>query len=227
MKPIKRPPKTLRPLEAGAWQGWFDGAAAPSNPGPRGAGALLVSPDGVRFEISKATGFGTNNEAEYQALIALLEAAVEHGVSHLIVCGDSQLVINQVTGDWECKARSLHGFMSTALSLVKRIRKCELRWIPRDQNLEADRLSTMALGVLGEEGFKKPGESSVWGTQTQIGKRLQVSAISVGKLLDAAGLREGKLASQIAIDAGLARQYETAFGVKTEWHVINVAEELK
>ena len=57
------------------WRSFFDGATVP-NPGRRGIGGLLLGPAGQRVEIARDLGHGTNNEAEYDALIAVLEAAV-------------------------------------------------------------------------------------------------------------------------------------------------------
>jgi ribonuclease HI len=76
------------------WRAWFDGSARP-NPGRCGIGARLEGPDGA-VELSQPAGYGNSSEAEYRALIALLEAALARGVSNLTVYGDSQVVINDV-----------------------------------------------------------------------------------------------------------------------------------
>lgn len=199
--------------EARSWKGWFDGAADP-NPGQRGIGALLVSPTGERHEISKAIGHGTNNEAEYEALIALLEKAIEVGASPLRVHGDSQLVILQVSGEWSCGSPNLYGLMRRAQQMVARIKGCKLRWVPREENQHADALSVQALGGVRET----PEEKRAWGTQTDIGKRLGVSAVAVGRMLDKAGLRKGKRPTSAAIDEGMARVVEGHFGSEVSWH---------
>src|SRR5471030_2914209 len=62
--------RTLAP--AGAWLAWFDCSAHP-NPGRLGIGALLCGPAGERVEISRRAGHGNSGEAEYLALLALLE----------------------------------------------------------------------------------------------------------------------------------------------------------
>ena len=62
------------------WKAWFDGATQGSNPGVRGIGGLLLGPSGERIEIAEEIGMGTNNEAEYMALMAVLDAAIHrHG----------------------------------------------------------------------------------------------------------------------------------------------------
>src|SRR5471030_3045251 len=64
--------------------------------GRLGIGALLCGPAGERVEISRRAGHGNSGEAEYLALLALLEAAVAYRPPLLVVCGDSQVVINDV-----------------------------------------------------------------------------------------------------------------------------------
>ena len=63
-------------MDNSTWKAWFDGATNP-NPGERGIGGVLKGPAGERIEISENIGFGTNNEAEYAALMAVLDAAID------------------------------------------------------------------------------------------------------------------------------------------------------
>lgn len=51
------------------------------------------------------------------------------------------LVINQVTGKWKIKNPSIKGLAKDAQKLVKKFDHCELRWIGREHNTEADNLS--------------------------------------------------------------------------------------
>ena len=83
------------PHAAEAWLAWFDGSALP-NPGRIGIGALLRGPQGQVVEISRRAGEGSSSEAEYLALIALLEAALLHQPAQLTVHGDSQVVIDDL-----------------------------------------------------------------------------------------------------------------------------------
>ena len=199
------------------WTAWFDGATEP-NPGRRGIGGLLLSAAGERVEISAAIGHGTNNEAEYEALIAVLREAVRLEIKHLVICGDSQLVIQQVTGAWACKSPNLKQLCATAQSLLRQVnaaRTVELRWIPREENTAADALSVAALGGVRET----PEEKAAWTTPTEIGKRLGLSAIAVGKRLEALGYRENKQPTALAIDTGLVRITEDHFGTRVAWHI--------
>jgi ribonuclease HI len=125
-----------------AWRAWFDGSAHP-NPGDCGIGALLKGPGGERVEISRPAGYGNSSEAEYRALIALLEAAVSYGAHGMTIYGDSKVVIDDVNGSDAGAARSLHACRQAALALIAQLREVSLRWIPRHKNCEADALSQL------------------------------------------------------------------------------------
>ena len=130
------------------WHAWFDGATKATNPGLRGIGGILKGPSGEIVEISEEIGPGTNNEAEYSALMAVLDAAIQAGVQSLEVRGDSQLVVNQVNGAWFIKAKELIPLCDTAMKLKAQIPQVKLLWVPRTENTEADALSKKALGVI-------------------------------------------------------------------------------
>lgn len=123
-----------------AWRAWFDGSAHP-NPGRCGIGALLAGPNGERIEISQAAGYGNSSEAEYRALIALLEAAVGSRSHGLTIYGDSQVVVDDMNGADGAGAPSLAGYRSAAQGLMGQLRSVSLRWIPRHKNGQADALS--------------------------------------------------------------------------------------
>lgn len=130
-----------------AWRGWFDGSARP-NPGRCGIGALLSGPDGVRVEIAQPAGHGNSSEAEYRALIAVLEAAVTHGAHDLTLYGDSRVVIDDVNGPDLYAAPALAPYRARVLALLAVLPDVRLRWVPRHKNLDADALSQRALGAL-------------------------------------------------------------------------------
>ncbi|MBZ2207457.1 ribonuclease HI family protein [Massilia sp. R798] len=129
-----------------AWRAWFDGSAHP-NPGRCGIGALLLGPAGVSVEVSQAAGYGNSSEAEYRALIAVLEAAVQAGASGLVVYGDSRVVIDDVNGPALDAAASLEEYRSAAHALLAQLDGVSLRWIPRHKNAAADALSQRAAAL--------------------------------------------------------------------------------
>ncbi|MUI11124.1 reverse transcriptase-like protein [Massilia dura] len=139
------------PPSPSAWRGWFDGSATP-NPGRIGIGALLLGPGGERVEISRHAGDGTSGDAEYLALIALLEAAIELGARELAVYGDSQVVVQDVLMAGVPGAKGLEEHRARALGLMARLDGVALRWLPRHRNGEADRLSQRAIAGTRQAG---------------------------------------------------------------------------
>jgi len=126
-----------------AWRAWFDGSARP-NPGRCGIGARLLGPGGELVELSQPAGYGNSSEAEYLALIAVLEAAAAHGARELTVYGDSRVVIDDVAAPATAGAPSLHPYRVRVHALLARLPGASLRWVPRHKNLEADALSQRA-----------------------------------------------------------------------------------
>lgn len=127
-----------------AWRAWFDGSARP-NPGRCGLGAILEGPAGQLVELSLDGGHGNSSEAEYRALNAVLRAAIDHGATELVVCGDSQVVIDDVNAPDCASAPALRTLRGEALALLAQLPQARLRWIPRHKNLRADALSQRAL----------------------------------------------------------------------------------
>ncbi|WP_321419423.1 ribonuclease HI family protein [uncultured Methanomethylovorans sp.] len=114
----------------------FDGGAVP-NPGTRGIGVILPEDNHVLREIScKLDGIGTNNEAEYSALIGGLKQALALGWTDILVQGDSKLVVNQVAGSWKVNKDNLRSLNEEA----------KVEWIPREKNARADEAASKALG---------------------------------------------------------------------------------
>ena len=129
-----------------AWRGWFDGSAHP-NPGKLGIGALLLGPNGERIEVSQAAGYGSSSDAEYAALLAVLQAAltVRPAPVQLLLYGDSQVVINDVLATTPAGAKGLETQRATVVALLEQFTDVSLRWLPRHRNGEADRLSQLAI----------------------------------------------------------------------------------
>jgi ribonuclease HI len=131
-----------------AWQAWFDGSARP-NPGRCAIGALLRSPAGTTWEIAETVGDGDSSDAEYRALIAVLDAALAQGASGLTVYGDSRVVIDDVTGPDAGAAPALAAYRIQARARLERLPGTRLRWVPRHRNGVADALSQRAFATSG------------------------------------------------------------------------------
>lgn len=114
---------------------FFDGSAAPSNPGHCTAGAVLIMDDDKKHEYTQFMGSGTNNSAEFGGLILGLNKAIQKGVKEIEIYGDSDLVVKCANGDWNTK--QAHLFL--ALSYVKDLLSCfqswSIQWIPRENNI--------------------------------------------------------------------------------------------
>lgn len=122
---------------------FFDGASL-GNPGRRAIGVVLKTPKKT-YKFKKEIGKGTNNQAEYYALIAGMMLAKKLGVKELTVKGDSQLVIKQMVGEYKVHDEKLKKLYEKAKELEKSFRKVSYEWIPREKNKEADKLAEEAL----------------------------------------------------------------------------------
>jgi len=136
--------KALAQPDVLGWQAWFDGSSHP-NPGRIGVGGVLQGPDGQRIEICEWAGHGDSNEAEYLALIAVLEAAVQVKPEALVLYGDSQVVIGDVGKPCGAGARALFRYRDRVQQLLAQLDQVSLKWIARHKNAAADALSQRAV----------------------------------------------------------------------------------
>jgi ribonuclease HI len=131
-----------------------DGGAR-GNPGPAGIGVVLQDESGeVIGEIARGIGETTNNVAEYTALIAGLEMALEKGVTEIDVKVDSELVVSQVQGKWKIKNDRLRQLAVKARSLLGKFESWSLEHVRREDNAGADALANQGMDeveVLGTE----------------------------------------------------------------------------
>jgi ribonuclease HI len=123
---------------------YFDGAAR-GNPGPAAIGWVIVTGDGIAAEGSERIGRATNNQAEYEALLAALEAAAEYGFDELVVKGDSQLVVEQVRGAWDVNDPTLREHRLRVRELLDEFETWSIDHVPREINARADELANEAL----------------------------------------------------------------------------------
>ena len=137
-------------------EAWFDGACWP-NPGGPAAWGALVKEDGK--EIYSGTGFldngkTSNNVAEYSGLLLALVYLCDQRISEATIYGDSNLVIQQMSGNWQIKHKNKPYALYALLAkdLVASL-NLTFKWIPREQNTEADALSN---APLIERGFRNP-----------------------------------------------------------------------
>ena len=122
-----------------------DGGAR-GNPGPAAYGYVLEADDGtVLAAHGEKIGIATNNVAEYRALIAGLEKAVELAVPEVEVVSDSELLVKQMTGEYRVKNEALRELSLKAARLARQVGTVRYTAVRREQNKLADRLVNEAL----------------------------------------------------------------------------------
>jgi len=124
---------------------YTDGAAR-GNPGPAAIAATIRDEQGrLITTISRRIGATTNNQAEYQAIIAALEKAVTLGAGKVILNSDSELIVRQVNGQYRVKNASLKPLHQKVKQLISLLEDFTINHITRQQNTEADSLANRAL----------------------------------------------------------------------------------
>jgi ribonuclease HI len=124
---------------------YLDGGAR-GNPGPAGAGVIIQTDDGRRVhEAGYFLGRQTNNAAEYYALLRALARAERCGPQSLTVYSDSELLVRQVTGEYDVKSPKLQQLYEQAQLFLLRAPRWTLRHIKREQNERADKLVNLAI----------------------------------------------------------------------------------
>lgn len=122
-----------------------DGGAR-GNPGPAGIGVVLADEQGeVIADIARGIGATTNNVAEYRALVAGLELAVERGIREVDVYLDSKLVVSQVLGEWKIKDERLRALAAKAQILMGKFDAITIQHVRREQNADADALANQGM----------------------------------------------------------------------------------
>jgi ribonuclease HI len=107
-----------------------------------GAGVILTSPKGDKLQYVLQMHFrASNNVAEYEALVHGLKLAKEIGIRRILCFGDSDLVVHQVSGEWDAKDANMASYRFYVQQLSGFFEGCEFHHVPRANNDEADRLS--------------------------------------------------------------------------------------
>ncbi|XP_058181232.1 uncharacterized protein LOC131299670 [Rhododendron vialii] len=136
------PDEEVMTIVEDVWTLYFDGAA--NQKGFR-IGVLLITPDGSHILLAIKLNFDvTNNQAEYEACIVGMEAALTLGVEKLEVIGDSNLVVSQANGNWKVREEKLKPYHQDLEDLIPHFNKVTFTHIPRLKNQFADALATLA-----------------------------------------------------------------------------------
>ncbi len=125
---------------------YTDGASR-GNPGPAGAGVVVVSRNGRTIaEKSVFLGKATNNMAEYQALVIGLRELGRFLPKRLTIRMDSELIVKQLNGAYRVRNKDLLPMYLEAKDLIGKFGiHVEVVHVPREQNQHADRLANLAI----------------------------------------------------------------------------------
>ena len=116
------------------------------NPGPAAIGAVLEDPSGqVLAQVSECIGDTTNNQAEYQAVIAALREAKKLAATELDFYLDSELVVKQLNGEYKMKNKDLSPLFAKICTEKLSYKKVSFSHIRREFNKAADALVNKAL----------------------------------------------------------------------------------
>lgn len=124
----------------------FTDGGSRGNPGHSAAGIVIkILADDTQFEIGTYLGIGTNNEAEYKALIQGLETCISKGITQVESFLDSELVVKQLNGQYKVKDEKIKVFYTTIQKLLPKFASVTFTHIPRAKNSEADALVNKVL----------------------------------------------------------------------------------
>ena len=141
----------------------IDGASR-GNPGPAAYAVVLRDAEGkIVLELAKKIGRETNNVAEYYALLAALDYAVNQGLSALRIRSDSELLVRQMQGRYKVKSPELKPLHERASKLARQVAYFAIEHVRRELNRDADALANVALdsgNVANAAATPTPGTST-------------------------------------------------------------------
>ena len=138
------------------WKLTVDGA---SNAHGSGAGLILTSPEGIDIEYALRFGFhASNNEVEYEAVIAGLNLTHSLEVDQLEVYSDSQLVVRQIEDTYKAKSGRMILYLRKIRDLLKKFVLVQIKHVPRVENSRADALAKLATASQEDLSISTPVE---------------------------------------------------------------------
>ncbi|XP_059436632.1 uncharacterized protein LOC132169649 [Corylus avellana] len=132
------------------WVIYVDGSSTKRN---GGAGVVIITLNGRELKSSLRLEFKTtNNEAEYEAVIAGLGLAQELEAEFVEVRSDSQVIVGHIRGEFEAKGTKMKLYLSKIQGMQKSFKKCCIVKIPREENEKADHLARLGSSTECEVG---------------------------------------------------------------------------
>jgi ribonuclease HI len=127
-----------------AYRVYIDGASR-GNPGPAGAGVVILSSRGTAKEVSRFLGERTNNQAEYEALIVALEELRDLGAKKAHFFSDSEILVKQLRAEYRIRNEGLKPLFGCVLSMLSALDAFEIDLVNRKDNKRADQLANFAI----------------------------------------------------------------------------------
>ena len=110
---------------------------------------MLVSLEGLVLEQAVCLGFPvSNNEAKYEALVVGLRSARQLDAWHLQILCDSQLVANQISGEYQARDERMSAYLLVVWSLLAEFESAQVVQIGREHNSHADVLAKLASALV-------------------------------------------------------------------------------
>ena len=143
-------------ITSGSLEGWpseeiiiYTDGASRGNPGPSSMGITVQSFRGeIIYEYAEYLGNGTNNFAEYRAVLKALELAAAHSKGSITLRSDSQLLIRQLEGEYRVKSKGLKPLYLECKKISEDLPHIQFEHIRRELNQRADELANLALDQL-------------------------------------------------------------------------------
>jgi ribonuclease HI len=129
---------------------YSDGASR-GNPGPSAIAFIILEDGKILKRSSRFVGKKTNNQAEYEAVVSVLEYASQLGHQEVACYMDSELVVKQLTGQYEVRNLELRKLWSKIQALKKKFRKISFVHVPRTNKYiqQVDMIVNQTLDTIG------------------------------------------------------------------------------
>ncbi len=127
------------------WKLYIDGASR-NNPGPAGAGVVILKDGSMVHDEGFYLGKKTNNQAEYLALLLgiFVVKQLMHTDDQLMIISDSELMVRQLQGAYKVKNAELKKLFSVAKELLNGV-SCQVQHVLREENKEADKMANKGI----------------------------------------------------------------------------------
>jgi len=127
---------------------YVDGAST-GNPGPAGIGIVIFDKEDRQVgKVSCYIGKGTNNYAEYMALIRGMKIAIYFNTKNLKIRSDSELVVKQIRGEYKVNSKNIIPLFEEAVKLKAMFQRFRIEHVPRNLNDKADYLAKKAVSSI-------------------------------------------------------------------------------